>query len=303
MERKNALSGDELKDLLVRLREAANRHLGLTNYIHLNDLNLADDGTFSVEINKSSPGDPKYTSKEEIMQKYRKITDLEVWEEQLYWSWDKRYMSYRIKAYCVEEGGEGCVRTLSIDSEAVDMKEWQGCYIQELSNRDTIIETEDGESEDTLFNKEAREKKEEDLADAESSEKLSTQSGDEISKYLTEIYNIWFYGKDGRPLKDLFDKPDQERSYDVKQSVEVDRIKMHAHRMTDTLNRLSTGEGRFDKNVITSKISEAQKLRSAYTSLDNEIRPVTSFPRFQEIWTKFNELFRSLNSCIQQFSH
>lgn len=304
MKRNNSLSGKELKQLLSQLRDAANRHLGMTNYIHLNDLNLADDGTFSVVIKKSPAGEPRHVSEREILDHYEDIEEIEVWEQELFWSWNKRYMTLRASAQCVTKDGNPESVNLTIDDKAEDMKEWKGSYIQELSNRDSVVEKQDGSSEDTVFGGDSyewRQSEDDSLDDAKHQEDIDEHTGDELSSYLTEIYSIWFHGENIMPMKDYFEEPRKERAYDVKQTVEIDRIKYHAHRMTEVLNDLSGPRGNgFDSAIIRNKTHKVQELHSAYTSLDNEIRPNSRNREFQETWTRFNELFRSTFSRIQE---
>jgi len=217
-------------------------------------------------------------------------------------------MKLRACAYCVTEYETQEIVGFTVNDELEDMKEWQGSHIPELSNRDSIVEQQDtdagsGSVVDSIFSKNKSgeyEVKSKGDGPKTNSQDMTESTGDEVSLYLTEIYNIWF-NMDTRPMRNYFRNPSDEKAYDVKQTTEIDRIEHHARRMTRYLNELyESSGGSFDSSIISNNSDKLQYLYSAYTGLDNEIRPNRRSDEFQDAWTRFSQRFRSLFSRMEE---
>lgn len=306
--RTNSLSGEEIEQLLKRLKEVANSRLGLTNYIHLNNLNLADDGTFTVTMSRSSRQKPAGAPKDsEILDAYDIEEIGNLWEKELFWSWDKRYMTLRCSIDIRYSDGSTDDLHFTLDDEAVDMKEWQGSYISMTDSRSTVIENDDGKTVDTYFGEKVEtrnEKTEKPMQDANKSDVKQTPS-DGVSYYMTDIYKLWHQGENGNPpLKSYFENPKSNPSYDIKQEMETERVRYQAQRMSEILNDLSeTRNGlpnSFESTAIKNRTSEYQELYASYNSLDNEIRPNQRYEEFANAWNRFVQTFRSLHSRMRE---
>lgn len=296
----NDLSGTELKKLIEELRELANKHLGLTNYVHLNDcINIADDGTFTIVLNKGSNEKPACVSRS-IIRAENNIEHVDYWEKELFWGWDKKWMTLRVVAHCVTEDGDGKEVLLTIDDKIENMDKWKGKYLENSDNRGTIIKDENNNTEDILFGNPKEDKSE---LDSEGESNVDSYVGDEVSQYLTSSYKIWFNGAEyDRPLKTFFKNPEKERAYDVNQSVETKRIRSHAVEMTNILNEIIK-EQKHESVLLRNESEKLQRLQSAYNCLDNEIRPVKSATmgrEFNEMWERFTQLLRSLFNRMKQ---
>lgn len=303
----NNLSGEELENLIKEIRDIAGEKLGLTNYVHVEDcLYIADDGTFTVEASRTIEESPIGAPTESEILRKENVEEIGLWEKELFWSWDNRYMKLRASVDVKMKSGDIASHVFIIDDKVKDMSHWRDSYIESASDRGSIIENTSGESEDEVFGSDGYSdrkrsgKLDENLEDSVS-ESIEGYQNDEASKILAQVHGLWF-GEDDIGLCNYFDEPQKESAFDIRQRTERKRVKMNAQKFSEILNeidRLSASKYP-DSAVLRDNKPIVERLYSAYNGLDNEVRANGTDEYFDESWQEMMQNLRVLFSIIRE---
>lgn len=303
----NSLSGEELEDLIEEIRDIAGEKLGLTNYVHIeNRLNIADDGTFTVKMSRTIEESPIGAPTESEILRKENVEEIGLWEKQLFWSWDEKYMKLRASVDLKTKSGDIESHIFTIDDKVKDMNYWKDSYIASASDRGSIVENTSGESEDEVFGSDGyldrkRSGRLDEKLEDSVSESIEGYQNDEASRILAQVHGLWF-GEDDIGIYNYFHKPQKESAFDIKQRTERKRVKMNAQKFTEILNeidRLSASKYP-DATVLRDNKPMLERFYSAYNGLDNEVRANGTDEYFDESWREMTRNLRILFSIVRE---